>query len=730
MSGPLDADLPRPGLLTRERAQFLRYAGVGACTTLLDLTLFTIFAVPVGMPALLANVCSTCITVCFSYLANRILVFRSDAAATRTFVQFVAVTLFSGLLVQSVIIWTVLRVGHAAAPDLRHGVLAPTAKVAAMGVGMVSNYLGYRWLFGRDEGSGERRATIAGVLRREAPPAAVALLLATFLVTGASFDATNSGRWFTADAGAAIGSVLAGLLIAVGIFVVLRFGYRAIDTARAAAVNASAGGVIPMRRALRAWFWKTYAVIVLAWGGWFALHYPGQVDSDTVTQLFEWLGVTARTDHHPWFDTVVFGGFWSLGHGLGSYNLGLFLYNAVQLLVTAAAMSAGLVYLGRCGLSRRARIVLTGVVALVPIFPSAATSMSKDSFAVIFFILFLLVFIELVRTRVLLLRRGWLLAGFVADSVVLILAKRTNIYLVVLALVVLLVLAARGARVRLIGAGLATLFLTNVLWSMVLLPAWGIGHATSQDMFTIPVQQTARTVVEHGSALPPAERASIDRMLRYRGLAAAYDPRRSDPVKGRIPEPLPGATVRSYGRTWFAEGMRYPATYLAATYNNTYDYFYPGPPLPSGGSINTRKYLDFWQSRAEPGTSRARITSVADEIHSSAKLTGVRAGIDRFAGTGGTMNELPGVGLLTSKALYCSWIPLMALGYAVGRRRWFLVVAAVPIWVNLLFLVAGPIALGRYIYPMLYGSVILAGLLLCPVRVSARTPEASTATPG
>jgi hypothetical protein len=63
-------------------------------------------------------------------------------------VQFVAVTLISGLVVQSAVIWTVMRLGAFIVPDLSHDVLAPLAKICAMGVGMGSNYLGYRWLFG------------------------------------------------------------------------------------------------------------------------------------------------------------------------------------------------------------------------------------------------------------------------------------------------------------------------------------------------------------------------------------------------------------------------------------------------------------------------------------------------------------------------------------------------------------------------------------------------------
>lgn len=135
---------------TRPKGAFLRYVLVGGFNTLLDLGLFTLFAVGADLQPLLANVLSTSITLCVSYLLNRVFVFRTTRSVQGTVVQFLAVTLISGLIVQSAVIWTVIRLGELFVPGLSHDVLAPLAKVCAMGIGMISNYLGYRWLFGSE----------------------------------------------------------------------------------------------------------------------------------------------------------------------------------------------------------------------------------------------------------------------------------------------------------------------------------------------------------------------------------------------------------------------------------------------------------------------------------------------------------------------------------------------------------------------------------------------------
>ena len=130
------------------RGAFLRYLLVGVFNTLLDLGLFTLFAVVVGLDPLVANILSTCITLCVSYLLNRLFVFRTARSVQRTVVQFVAVTLISGLVVQSAVIWTVMHLGALTVPEVPHDVLAPLAKICAMAVGKGSNYLSHRWLFG------------------------------------------------------------------------------------------------------------------------------------------------------------------------------------------------------------------------------------------------------------------------------------------------------------------------------------------------------------------------------------------------------------------------------------------------------------------------------------------------------------------------------------------------------------------------------------------------------
>ena len=131
----------------RGKGAMLRYGLVGTFNSLLDLGLFSLFSVGLHITEVVANVMSTSIVLCVSYVLNRLFVFRSNRPVRSTVVHFVSITLFTGLIVQSGVIWVVVHLGTLLVPSLSYSILAPFAKLCAMGVAMVSNYLGYRWIF-------------------------------------------------------------------------------------------------------------------------------------------------------------------------------------------------------------------------------------------------------------------------------------------------------------------------------------------------------------------------------------------------------------------------------------------------------------------------------------------------------------------------------------------------------------------------------------------------------
>ena len=551
--------------------------------------------------------------------------------------------------------------------------------------------------------------------------ALLALLLAAFVVIGASFQATNSTAWFASSPGAAAGSALAAVAITVVLYMPISLAYAWLDR-RWVGHREAGARIIPMRRAIGRWLLPTFGALTAGWLAWLLIHYPGIIhDTDTTSQLLQWYGVTPRVNHHPWFDTVIFGWFWDLGRAVGDDNVGLFIYLVFQTAAIALGMALVLTYLGRLGLSDRPRRILTAFAALFPPFLIAVSEMTKDNFAGIFWLPFLVLFVETVRTRGRVLCRRWVGAAAIALIVPLVLAKRPNVYVFILCALVVLVISVPAARKRLLIGMALVLALTSLVWPRIVLPSVGVRPPTATDTLSIPLQQTARAVARHGNSMPLAERAAIDAVLPYDLLAKIYDPRTSDRVKARWKNDATRAQKLAYARVWLVQLARYPGTYVAATANNTFPYFAPTLVVNYPREMDQTARIDAFLAQSVEGTTRQQIEQIVGGFNAPSALDTLRTSVNRV--TSAVMSR----NLLASMAFYCSWLPLFALGFALRRRNWMLALATVPVFVYLLILIAGPLPGMRYMVPMILGSVLVAGLTMVPVSwQGASEPETET----
>jgi len=135
-------------VLSKRHIGFVKFLLVGSFNTLLDITLYFLFSNIFDINPILANVFSTGITLCFSFLLNHKFVFRSQRKKRTTAVQFVAVTLFNAWVIQSLIIAGVVHSLGNTPFFLDHiWTLNLLAKVCSVGVSFILNFLGYRYIF-------------------------------------------------------------------------------------------------------------------------------------------------------------------------------------------------------------------------------------------------------------------------------------------------------------------------------------------------------------------------------------------------------------------------------------------------------------------------------------------------------------------------------------------------------------------------------------------------------
>jgi putative flippase GtrA len=126
---------PPPGTGRGLRSTLVRFATVGVANTAIDLTVFWVLHAPLGI--VLANFVSTSAGMTFSFLANGRHTFRVRRLTLRQAALFLGTNGFTMWLLQPLLIYAAREVGSLP--------LMP-AKLIALGVSVVVNFLFYRYL--------------------------------------------------------------------------------------------------------------------------------------------------------------------------------------------------------------------------------------------------------------------------------------------------------------------------------------------------------------------------------------------------------------------------------------------------------------------------------------------------------------------------------------------------------------------------------------------------------
>ena len=449
-------------------------------------------------------------------------------------------------------------------------------------------------------------------------------------------------------------------------------------------------------------------VIALCWLPYLIVYFPGSLTWDGARSMNQFTTDAPLENHHPVVMNLMYAGLMTLGRSLYSDNLGLLLIVVAQSAACIFAFSLSIREIVHMDAPRWLCVVSLAFFALYPGWGAFAQAAMKDT---LFFAVFCLYMITLGRTVRLKKceRAPWLL--LLATSIALCFTRNNGIYVVVPTMIGLaLFLRRRQARSlrdrrKNVAAALETLAACAAIYLIafqIIWPAMGISTKEDKEMLSVPLQQTARYLLEHPDDVSEQEHDAIAAILPYDDLAALYLPDLSDPVKESLYDPqgmLQGDQRANYFSAWFSMGLKHPATYLRATIANTYAYFYPwarvGPNVDRG--------IFYLYMQGEP-------------INTSFKVHYLQPAEVRNAATNffEAQLNLPIVSAIHSPALYV-WAFLILLAYALHTRNRAAWVLALPMAMLLITVLAGPLnGQLRYALPLaaalpLFASYTIAG---------------------
>lgn len=198
------------------------------------------------------------------------------------------------------------------------------------------------------------------------------------------------------------------------------------------------------------------SVMMLCWAPYAKLLHPGLIWYDTGDQIAQYFGYPALdqpagvvSSHHPVLDTLIFGAAARAGETwLGGYQAGLSALIMAQAALMCVILSVSIVYLRHVGAPLGAAACVFLFFALFPALPIFFMSLVKDSVHAVFFMPWLLMYVEACRSRLTALRSVPFAVGFALFGMLSALTTATGLYIVVLCVIGLPFLRAPSVALR------------------------------------------------------------------------------------------------------------------------------------------------------------------------------------------------------------------------------------------------------------------------------------------
>lgn len=459
------------------------------------------------------------------------------------------------------------------------------------------------------------------------------------------------------------------------------------------------------RHSKRQWIWRVALLLFLCRVPFLVEFYPGNFFYDTSSSVEQFFGykdthiayatsdpTIVRSNHHPVIYTVLFGGTIALGNAIGSQNVAMFLFLLLQAGLTAWVV-ARLLWLAR----RRTRIptgVMIGIYALYPVFGFWSTMMLKDPFFAMATLWLMIPLAAIGITRGRIARRPRFLLSFFLLLLLFELSKNQGVYIAAFIFAYCLVLYWRQWRVP---AVVLSAVLTFQVFVRIVLPACHVAQGGKQELYGFMFQQVALYAREHPNEATPEERAGISRVLPFDTVGAHYVATLQDSVKFRYNVDAASDDYARFFSAYFSLMKKHPETYLKATWANCDAYFHP-----------TGKYVIAGDE-------------FATDIENPDSIIRLKRWLDKpFIGSEKILH-VPIIGLFFDMGFLVPLALLLCL-YLIVRRRWHVLLMALPAFLSIGVLVLSPQnGCYRYTMPIVWAlPMLLAAALPRHRQVAAR----------
>ncbi len=458
-------------------------------------------------------------------------------------------------------------------------------------------------------------------------------------------------------------------------------------------------------------FIVSMVIILILWLPYIISFYPIILSPDPSFQIKQFFGIPNKysdysimldksvtiTNHHPVIHTLLLGTCLKFGNLINCDNLGLFLYSIIQITILSSVLSLTISYMTKLKISYKFRLIVLLIYSLVPMFPLYAMSGVKDVIFTSLIILYVMLIYHLIKNKkdTLSIKKVILI---ILLLIFIMLFRNNGFHIILLSFPFVLLINRKNLKKLLI---IFIIFLSfNTCYNKVILPHFKITPSSVREILSIPFQQTARYVKYN--KLTKEEYEIYDKVLDMSDLAKRYKPEISDPVKNKFNKYTTDKELKEYFSTWLKDLIKDPVTYVDATTNNIYGYFYPF-------KLNWYVYYKY----------DTRIVSDGFNYHYN-NLNTSRDILSTFAIY---YPYIPIIGLVSNIG-FNTWILFFITTYMFHKKKYYGIIYLLPSYVALLVCMASPVnAYFRYAMPYVFAMPLTIGIFLDVIKGSVKNEK-------
>lgn len=424
-------------------------------------------------------------------------------------------------------------------------------------------------------------------------------------------------------------------------------------------------------------------IMIICWLPYIILRYPAGIESDAKNQIAQVLGFQKLINRWPVFSSILMGSFFKIGKTFfNSYDLGAIIYVVFQTIISAFVLAYSLNFIRKHKGTNQEILIILITYSFVPLFPGYITSIVKDTLFADMVLLFNILLIEVLIDGNNLKKD--IVIGII--SLFMCLLRNNGIYILLFESIILAIyMIIKKENYKYLILTFILVVFVNGCYEKIVIPTLGLECDNTVEALSIPLQQTARCVNEHYDELSKEDIVIINKVLNVNVIKEKYNPLSSDPVK----ETFHGDSgdLLEYFKLWFRMFFKYPTTYVDATLQNIYGFFYPKARMWN------RPNCGFYTSN-----------DIAGEylLSSNEKLKMLCVLFEKYYIN--SIENLPVIGNVFSIGFYmCT--TMVAVIWAICEKKMKYIVYYMPSIVGILVCVAGPTFAqngARYALPIIY----------------------------